>query len=160
MLRFIEHISPDEYWFSGVFGTPSTPGTQRPLTVTGTFLQEVGHLLFEGTYRFTQGSTSHPFSWRVHSYHPSAASVEVGSGLTGQLSGHLYELGSGFELLATGTAGHGASAHIELLSDRGLRVTGVILVAGESIGFVATGAPGADRENLGNVVGILGGRRA
>lgn len=159
MHRFIEHVSAEEYWFTGVFGTPTTSGSPKPLTVTGTFLDEAGHLLFEGTYRFAQGSTSHPFSLRVHSYQPSSATIEVGSGLIGTISGHIYALGPGYDLLATGAAGQSVSAHVELLADHSLRATGAISIGGASIGFVANGSPGADRESLGNVVRILGSRR-
>ena len=160
MHRLIDHVSAEEYWFNGTFATPDTSGSPKPLVVTGTFLQDGGHLVFEGTYRFAAGSTSHPFSVRVVSHLAHAVAIEVSSSHVGTLSGHVYSLGPGYELLAGAPTGCAVSTHLELLSDHGLRATGAIAFSGGSLGFVANGSPGEDREGLGNVVGIFGGRRA
>jgi hypothetical protein len=160
MHRLIDHLSAEEYWFNGTFATPDTSGNPKPLAVTGTFLNDGGHLLLEGTYRFAAGNTSHPFSVRVVSHLAHAVAIEVNSSHVGTLSGHIYSLGPGYELLATAPTSCAVGAHIELLSDQGLRATGVIAFTGGSLAFVANGSPGEDREGLGNVVGIFGGRRA
>ena len=159
MLHLINHTSADQYWFSGNSKTQADAVILKPLSATGAFLNETTRLLFQGTYRLTPGSTSHPFSLRISPPFTQVVAVEVAATHVGTLVGHMYSLGTGYQLLAVSAGGNAVSANIELIGTHDIRVTAVLNIAGSSLGFVATGSPSADRTSGANVVGILRNRQ-
>ena len=160
MIHLINHTSAEQYWFSGNSMAQIDAAVQRPLAATGAFLTEANQLLFEGTYRPTPASNSHHFSVRFFPPFTKVVAVEVSTPHLGEILGHMYALGSGYQLLATSATGNVVSAGIELNGDHDLQVTGVITLGGSSFGFSATRSPSADRTSGANVVGILGNRGA
>ncbi|NRF72488.1 hypothetical protein HLB44_36640 [Aquincola sp. S2] len=158
MHHFLEHISADEYWFDGVIRDSTAP-FDRPFVVTGTFLNDNGQLLFEGTYRFTQTDVSRPLMLQVLSTSYQAAVVILQSSHTGKIRGTWHFRDNSSEILASGPTGSAASGHVELIAGAGLRVSGAIQCSDASFGFTATGSPGSERSSLSNVVSVSGGKR-
>lgn len=159
MFRFIEHISPDEYWFNGWFADQSHEG-RRPFVASGSFLNNSGLLKFEGTYRLAQRDTAHPLSMRVLSWGVQAVAIELSAAHLGRMRGHWHFLGDSHELLLSGVTGSYASAHVTLGSASSLQISGALQHAGTALAFEGRGSPGPDLENPSNVVRVLGGRRA
>ena len=159
MQQFIEHISADQYWFNGFF-VDQTLNARRPFVASGTFLNNSGLLMFEGTYRLAQTETSHQVTAKVLSWGFQSVVAEISSVHIGKLRGYWHFTGATFEFLASSPTGTAASCHIKLANPHDLHVSGSIQRSGTSMGFAAEGGPGQEREHLSNVVSIVATRRA
>jgi hypothetical protein len=160
VLSLLELVRAEAYWFGGACYLAGAPYRPVPLEVSCSFANDGGALSAEGTYRHQSGTTAHPFSVRVHFAEDVTPTVQVNSSHTGMLSGHIFAIGVGYELLVSSSA-HGSvlSCRFEIERSGSIHSSGVVSSSHESFAFVANGAPGTNREALGNVVGILGGRR-
>jgi len=52
LLRLLDHISPEQYWFDGACYLAGQPEVAKPFSLTCTFLDGEESLLVEGTYRY------------------------------------------------------------------------------------------------------------
>lgn len=160
LLEFINRISPEEYFVSGTYHEAARHSLALPAEGVGRFLQDGESLLFEGSYRHDRGATSHQFSVKVPLDLPEAGGVEISSVHTGRLVGHVLPAGNGLEVLAWRDGASIFSCHVEANADGALLVNGSARCAGVCIAFSLRGVADADRSTLGNVVSIMGGRRA
>jgi hypothetical protein len=156
----IAHISPEEYWFSGSLTRASAASAHAPLVLSCTFLNNEGRLLVEGTYRFSQSETAHPFSLSFEGLLVEATPIHLNSAHTGSMQGQFYVPAEAFLALLTNSDGNAICCEVRLLDNAALRLVGAARVGASEFSFVATGSPDTDRITLGNVVSLFGGKRA
>jgi hypothetical protein len=159
IVDLLERLHPEEYWFDGARYLTAKPNEAAPLTVSCTFFREGHSLLLSGTYRHQTGSTSHPFEARL-SLRTSAAPVcTLNSSHTGEVSGRLFAVGTGFAVLMTASEGKAVACQLEVTHSGTVHVTGNVTCEENEFAFVANGEPGPERQVRGNVVRVLGGRK-
>jgi hypothetical protein len=157
---FIARVSAEEYFFSGTYHEAARHALALPAEGVGRFLEDARALLFEGSCRHHRGTASHQFSVRIPLDIARMRTAEVMTVHAGALTGHFLPAGDGFELLAWGSNGNILSCGIQVDADASLVLSGSARIDGSSIAFRVVGHAGPDRESLGSVVRISGGRPA
>jgi hypothetical protein len=160
IVELLERLQPEEYWFGGTYASADEPQQPRPLVASCTFLADGRFFLLEGTYRYEARSTSHPFSVRLPVGTAGAPVCELRSSHTGAVSGPLFPVRGGYELLLSASDGRAVSCRFEVDRVGRVSITGVVTCGDNRFAFLAEGANGPERETLGNVVRVSGGRQA
>ena len=153
--------SGDGYWISGACYEAGHPDRPRPFEVVCKVINGGRIFTIEGTYRRGPGATSHPFKSEITMLNPNEAPVcTLDCASTGMLGGRLFLLKSVFSVVLCRPEGGAMSLEFEFDDAGRLQAKGILNCGELDFAFLAHGAPGSDRQALGNVVSILGGKQA
>lgn len=159
--QLLHRLQAEEYWFRGVCYYADVPNDARPLLLSFEPQAEGSRLKLRGSYRRDEASAPHAFEFSIQVLDVREAPYGyLNSVHTGELMGRLFALRTGFTVLLTGEAPRAISLNFDIARTGEVHASGLVTCDAIDFSFVANGVPGRGAEQLSNVVGILGGKRA